>query len=70
MGIGRSFQRTNIFPRLSVFENVQAAFLAHRGRGRNFWSRSEDFYRDETAALLALVGLAAQGQVVAHAQLW
>src|SRR6266481_9943053 len=53
MGIGRSFQRTNIFPRLSVFDNVQAAFLAHRGRGRNFWSHSEAFYREETAALLA-----------------
>ena len=26
-------------PALSVFENVQAALLAHRGRGRNFWSR-------------------------------
>ena len=24
-----------------MFENVQAAFLAHHGRGRNFWSRSE-----------------------------
>ena len=23
LGIGRSFQRTNIFPRLSVFDNVQ-----------------------------------------------
>jgi branched-chain amino acid transport system ATP-binding protein len=57
MGVGRSFQRTNIFPQLSVFENVQAAFLAHRGRGRNFWSRSEDFYRDDTAALLASIGL-------------
>ena len=31
MGLGRSFQRTNIFPKLSVLENVQAAFLAHRG---------------------------------------
>jgi len=65
MGIGRSFQRTNIFPRLSVFENVQAAFLAHRGRGRNFWARSEDFYRDETAGLLASVGLDTQAQAVA-----
>jgi branched-chain amino acid transport system ATP-binding protein len=65
MGIGRSFQRTNIFPRLSVFENVQAAFLAHRGRGRNFWSHSEAFYREETAALLASIGLAGQEEAVA-----
>ena len=36
MGIGRSFQRTNIFPKLTVFENVQAALLAHRGRGSEF----------------------------------
>jgi branched-chain amino acid transport system ATP-binding protein len=65
MGVGRSFQRTNIFPRLSVFENVQAAFLAHRGRGRNFWSRAENFYRDETNALLVSIGLAAQARLVA-----
>ncbi|HYZ39458.1 MAG TPA: ABC transporter ATP-binding protein [Stellaceae bacterium] len=65
MGIGRSFQRTNIFTRLSVFENVQAALLAHRGRGRNFWARSEDFYRDETAALLASIGLDGQADAIA-----
>ena len=65
MGIGRSFQRTNIFPRLSVFENIQAALLAHRGRGRNFWSRSEDFYREETAALLGSIGLDHQAGAVA-----
>ncbi len=57
MGVGRSFQRANIFPQLTVFENLQAAFLAHRGRGRNFWSNSENFYRDDTEALLASVGL-------------
>jgi branched-chain amino acid transport system ATP-binding protein len=65
MGIGRSFQRTNIFPRLSVFENVQAALLAHRGRGRDFWSRSETFYRDEAAALLQSIGLGPQAAAVA-----
>ena len=65
MGIGRSFQRTNIFPKLSVFENVQAAFLAHHGRGRNFWSRSDSFYRDETTALLDSVGLGQTAYAVA-----
>ena len=47
MGVGRSFQRTNIFPKLTVFENVQAAFITHRRRGTNFWGRSSDLYRDE-----------------------
>ncbi len=28
LGMGRSFQRTNIFPRLTVFQNIQAAVLA------------------------------------------
>ena len=65
MGIGRSFQRTNIFARLSVFENVQAALLAHRCRGANFWARTEDFYRDETAGLLASIGLDAHADAIA-----
>ena len=65
MGIGRSFQRTNIFSKLTVFENVQAAFLIHRGRGRDFWSRADALYREETAALLASVGLEGLDRTVA-----
>ena len=61
MGFGRSFQRTNIFPKLTVFENVQAAFLAHYGRGGNFWSRSDALYRDEVEALLVSIGLRRPG---------
>jgi branched-chain amino acid transport system ATP-binding protein len=65
MGLGRSFQRTNIFPKLSVLENVQAAFLAHRGQGPNFWSRSNRLCRGEAVALLASIGLAEQTRTVA-----
>ena len=55
MGVGRSFQHTNIFRKLTVFENVQAALIAHGGQARNFWGRAETLYRDEAhgAARLA-----------------
>jgi branched-chain amino acid transport system ATP-binding protein len=58
LGMGRSFQRTNIFPRLSVFDNVQVAVLAHRKKTRNFFTPSKKLVQDETYALLAQVGLA------------
>jgi branched-chain amino acid transport system ATP-binding protein len=57
MGMGRSFQRTNIFPRLTVYQNIQAAFLCHRGRGWNLFTPVEALYRQETEALLESVGL-------------
>jgi branched-chain amino acid transport system ATP-binding protein len=70
LGIGRSFQRTNIFPRLTVFQNVQAAFLSHRGRGRDFWTPVERLYRAETETVLASIGLLdradAVGGVLSH----
>jgi branched-chain amino acid transport system ATP-binding protein len=62
MGIGRSFQRTNIFPRLSVFDNVQVAVLSHLGRTLNLMAPARALARDETMTLLEAVGLAGEAQ--------
>ena len=60
MGIGRSFQRTNIFPRLSVFDNVQVAVLSHMKRTLNMVTSARALARDETLAILEAVGLAGE----------
>jgi branched-chain amino acid transport system ATP-binding protein len=38
LGIGRAFQLTNLFPHLSVMENVRLAVQARAGVGLNVWS--------------------------------
>jgi branched-chain amino acid transport system ATP-binding protein len=38
LGLGRSFQITNIFPRLTVFENVRLAVMRAYGLQYSFWS--------------------------------
>lgn len=57
IGIGRSFQKTNIFPRLSVFENVQIALMAQQGKSRNIFHRARHLLLKETDEILQSVGL-------------
>ncbi|XHS78020.1 ABC transporter ATP-binding protein [Burkholderiaceae bacterium UC74_6] len=38
-GLARSFQITNIFPRLTVFENIRVAVMRQRGLQYSFWQR-------------------------------
>lgn len=45
LGIGRSFQLTNIFPSLSVLENVRLALQSKASIGMVFW-RSWRYYTD------------------------
>jgi len=43
LGIGRSFQLTNVFPTLTVLENVRLAVQARRGIGLNAWRSYRSF---------------------------
>ena len=64
LGVGRSFQRTNIFPRLTVFQNIQAAVLAHRGKSFTFFRPVDSFFQEETGEILERVGLGEYAQMV------
>ena len=57
LGVGRSFQHINIFPKLTVFDNVQAAVLARQGKCINIFSPSKNMYREETIRVLETVEL-------------
>jgi branched-chain amino acid transport system ATP-binding protein len=56
-GIGRSFQIVNIFPRLTVFENVQVAVLSQQRRSSNLFSPAQSLAVEETDRILESVGL-------------
>jgi len=57
-GTSKSFQRQNIFPRLSAFDNIQIAVLSEQKRIRNIVSPAKNQCRGETNQVLERVGLA------------
>src|SRR5881409_3147016 len=58
LGIAKSYQITNVFPHLSVLENVRVAVQGHV-RSFNFWSRADRLtdVRDRAVAILTSIGL-------------
>jgi branched-chain amino acid transport system ATP-binding protein len=58
-GLARSFQITNIFPKLTVFENVRIAVMQRHRLQYNVWRRIERMgaIREETERLLERVRL-------------
>ena len=56
-GISRSYQIVNIFPRLSVFGNVQVAVLSYQRRSTNLFRPAQNIAVEETSSILKNVGL-------------
>jgi branched-chain amino acid transport system ATP-binding protein len=68
-GLGRTFQISSVFPRLSVFENARLAAEARLGGAMRVWRRAEGVRPAAERARRALerVGLAGRGKAVAGA---
>lgn len=56
-GISRSFQIVNLFPRLTVFSNVQVAVLSQQKKSLHLFRPARNMDVEKTRALLASVGL-------------
>lgn len=54
LGLGRAFQLTNLFPALSVFENVRLVVQSRMGRGFTLLSTAES-HRDIAEAAMAVL---------------
>jgi branched-chain amino acid transport system ATP-binding protein len=63
LGIAKSYQITNIFPHLSVLENVRVAVQGY-ARSFNFWSRADRIAgcRERAVEILETVGLARRAE--------
>ncbi len=66
-GLSRSFQITNIFPRLSVFENLRCATLYNLGYKYSFWHRLSKLKdaSDRADDVLKQIGLKARADTQA-----
>jgi branched-chain amino acid transport system ATP-binding protein len=62
LGIGRTFQITQVWASMSVRENVQTALLSRHRRLFSFLARAASLYCEEAEALLRDVGMAEQAE--------
>lgn len=69
LGVGRSFQKTNIFPQLSLLENVRLGLQARQlARNWNPWSPidADEALREQASAMLRRVNIRRPVEAVAE----
>jgi len=64
-GIARSFQIANIFPRLTVYRNVQVSVLSQQGKSTKLFQPAHNMAVDEINSILESVGLLDKAQNMA-----
>jgi len=65
--IGLAFQITKIFPRLTVFQNIQAALFVSKGKAKNLFSLASRMMKEDADEILEAVGLSRMAQFPADA---
>jgi branched-chain amino acid transport system ATP-binding protein len=66
-GLSRSFQVTNIFPRMSVYENIRCGVLWSLGYKYSFWHNVDKLkdVNDRTGEILEEIGMQARAHIPA-----
>ncbi|MEJ2718168.1 MAG: ABC transporter ATP-binding protein [Deltaproteobacteria bacterium] len=65
LGIARAFQVSNIYPRMTTYENVRQAILAQRKMTLKFFTPADRLVRADTSELLEVSGLSRHAKAVA-----
>jgi len=65
LGIARAFQVSNLYPRLTTYENVRQAVLSQQNKTLDFFTPAHRLAKKETQELLEITGLTQQTNMTA-----
>jgi branched-chain amino acid transport system ATP-binding protein len=65
VGMTRAFQISNIFPKLTVLENIRSAVQAQKKKTLDFFSRATMVGREETEEILEICGMKSKEFIMA-----
>ena len=65
LGLVRSFQKTHVFPQMTVAENIQTMVLFRKNRSLDFLSTALRLEREETQEVLEMVALGPSARLLA-----